>query len=137
MRQQWALAHHDTAWVRVALDSVKRGRGGRFSTGESTPDGAYLDARLLLAVGDTVSAIGTLDSPLDSLVGLHTWTLRYVPLAGCFVRMMALRATLAAARGERDVARRWGRAVVTLWSGAEPALQPVVARMRSIVGVAQ
>ena len=82
--------------------------------------------------GGTATAVRTLDAPLDSLVALHTATLQYLPLAGCVVRMMALRANLAAARGARPAAQRWARAVVTLWSGAEPALQPTVTQMRRI-----
>src|SRR5207247_10670536 len=61
---------------------------------------------LLLAVGDSATAARTLDAPLDSLVALHTAALEYIPLAGCLVRMMALRADLAAARGDSEVARR-------------------------------
>jgi len=132
MALQWRLAHGDTASVRALLDSLSRAGGGRLASGESTPDGVYIDARLLLAVGDTATAVRTLDAPLDSLVALHTATLQYLPLAGCVVRMMALRANLAAARGARPAAQRWARAVVTLWSGAEPALQPTVTQMRRI-----
>ena len=136
MRLQWMLAHGDTGSARAALDSALRAGGGRLSTGESTPDVVYLGARLSLAVGDTNLAERTLDAPLDSLTVLHTWTLRYLPLAGCLVRMMALRATLAAARGEAQTAQRWARAVVTLWSGADPALQPTVVRMKQIAAAA-
>jgi len=136
MRLQWMLAHGDTGSARAALDSALRAGGGRLSTGESTPDVVYLGARLSLAVGDTNLAERTLDAPLDSLTALHTWTLRYLPLAGCLVRMMALRATLAAARGEAQTAQRWARAVVTLWSGADAALQPTVVRMKQIAAAA-
>jgi len=132
MLLQWRLAHGDTALVRATLDSLSRVGGGSLATGESTPDGVYIDARLLLAVGDTATAERTLDAPLDSLTALHTMTLQYLPLAGCVVRMMALRAELAAARGARPAAQRWAGAVVTLWSGAEPPLRPVVTEMSKI-----
>jgi tetratricopeptide (TPR) repeat protein len=132
MLLQWRLAHGDTAGVRATLDSLSRIRGGRLATGESTPDGVYLEARLLLAVGDSATAARMLDAPLDSLTALHSATLRFLPLAGCLVRMMALRADLAAAQGDVRTARSWASAVVTLWSGAEPALQPVVTRMKRI-----
>ncbi len=133
MAMQWALGHGDTALVRAHLDSLLAERGGRPYAGDATPDGVYLTARLFLAVGDTATAARALDAPLDSLVAAPTALLRYLPLPGALVRMMALRAELAAARGERDVARRWAGAVVALWSGAEPALQPTVARMRRIL----
>jgi len=133
MLLQWRLAHGDTASVRALLDSLSRPGGGRLASGESTPDGVYLDARLLLVVGDTATAVRTLDAPLDSLVALHTATLDYLPLAGCLVRMMALRADLAAARGGGATARRWASAVVALWGGAEPSFQTTLTRMSKIV----
>ena len=130
---QWRLAHGDTASVRAVLDSLSRAGGGRLASGESTPDGVYIDARLLLAVGDSATAVRTLDAPLDSLVALHTATLEYLPLAGCLVRIMALRADLAAAGGGGPTARRWASAVVALWSGAEPSLQVTPTRMSKII----
>ena len=132
MLLQWSLAHGDTALVRATLDSLSRAGDGRLATGESTPDIVYVYARLLLAVGDSAAAVRTLDAPLDSLVALHTATLKFLPLAGCIVRMMALRAELAAAQGDVRMARGWATSVVTLWSGAEPGLQPVATRMQRI-----
>jgi tetratricopeptide (TPR) repeat protein len=129
---QWTLGHGDTTRVRATLDSLSRKGGGTLATGESPPDGVYVDARLLLAVGDTAAAERTLDAPLDSLTALHTATLQFVPLAGCLVRMMALRADVAAARGDARTARRWANAVVALWGGAESALQPTGIRMAKI-----
>jgi len=123
------------ASVRALLDSLSRASAAVWPRGVD-PDGVYIDARLLLAVGDTATAVRTLDAPLDSLVALHTATLEYLPLAGCLVRMMALRADLAAVRGDWSTARRWASAVSTLWSGAEPALQPTAVRMSRIVQAA-
>jgi len=119
---QWALAHGDTAFVRAHLDSL----GG-------SPDYGYMTARLAVAVGDTLTAQHNLDATLSNLTGLYSALLDYVPLAGCLVRMMALRAEVAAASGDTDTARRWARAVLALWSGAEPGLQPIVTRMQEIV----
>jgi tetratricopeptide (TPR) repeat protein len=133
MLLQWHLAHGDTARVRATLDSLSRAEGGRLATGESTPDGVYVDARLLLAVGDSATAARTLDAPLDSLVALHSATLQFFPLAGCLIRMMALRAELAAAQGDSRTARSWASAVLALWSGAEPALHQTVTRMSGIM----
>ena len=137
MALQWRLAHGDIASVRAELDSLSRAGGGRLASGESTPDGVYADARLLLAVGDTGTAERTIAAPLDSLVALHTATLQYMPLAGCLVRVMALRAELAAVRGDPPTARRWAGAVSTLWGGAEPALQPTVTQMSKIIHAAR
>jgi len=92
-----------------------------------------MNTRLLVALGDTATAERTLSAPLDSLVALHTATLQYMPLAGCLVRNMALRAELAARARDMSTARRWAGAVATLWAGAEPALLPTVDRMTRIV----
>jgi len=132
MAMQWALAQGDTASVRATITQELGLRGGALARDDSPPDGVYLDARLLLALGDTGVAEQTLDAPLNNLARLHSYLLRYLPLAGGLVRMMALRADMAAARADEGTARRWASAVVTLWSGAEPALQSVVTRMKRI-----
>jgi len=126
MAMQWALAHGDTAFVRANIDTL----GG-------SHDYAYLRARLALAVGDTATAQAQLDRALSNLPSLYSALLDYVPLAGCFVRIMALRAELAAGKGETQTAARWANAVAALWAGAEPALQPVVRRMRRIGAMAK
>ena len=121
MAMQWALAHGDTAFVRANLD-----------TAASSHEYAYLKARSFVALGDTTEAERYLDGTLENLSQVYSALLDYVPLAGGLVRMMALRAELAAARSEAAAAQRWARAVLTLWSGSEPGLQPVVARMKRI-----
>jgi len=73
-----------------------------------------------------------LDGTLDNLPDVYSALLDYLPLAGCLVRMMALRADLAAARGDQSVARHWASVVVALWGGADPALRPTVLRMSQI-----
>ena len=133
MAMQWALARGDTASVRAVTTTELQQRGGLLSRDDSPPEGVYLDARLLLAVGDTAAAERTLDAPLNNLAKLHSYLLRYLPLAGGLVRMMALRAELAGTHGDGPTARRWASVVVTLWSGSEPAVQPVVRRMSRIL----
>ncbi len=137
MAMQWALAHGDTTGPRATVTAKLEQRGGLLSREDYPPDGAYLDAHLLLAVGDTAAAERTLDAPLNNLAKLHSYLLRYLPLAGGLVRMMALRADLAGTHGDGLTARRWASAVVTLWSGSEPAVQPVVRRMKQIVQMAK
>ncbi len=122
MAMQWALAHDDTAFVRANLEP----RAG------ASPEYAFLWARAALALGDSMTAERVLDGVLGDLTGLYSALFDYVPLAGCLVRVMVLRAELAAARRETAAARQWASAVIDLWSGAEPALQPAVQRMRRI-----
>jgi hypothetical protein len=97
---------------------------------------SYHEALLLLQLGDTAAATRLLDQSLEALPTLGTYLLEYVPQAGALVRAMALRAELAGRAGEGPTAARWARAVVTLWADADPALQPVLQRMRPLLGPA-
>ncbi len=126
MTLQWALAHGDTAFVRAHLDTLA-------GSGEY----AFLTASLAVSIGDTATALHCLDRTLGNLPALYSALLDYMPLAGTLVRMMALRADLAAARGQTAIARQWGSAVAALWSGADPALQPTLTRMRRLAAVPQ
>jgi len=132
MAMQWALAHGDAALVRASVDTVLQERGTAPSAEQSSFEDTYLTTRLLVALGDTAAAERYLDGTLESLSGTYSALLAYLPLAGSLVRIMALRADLAAARGQARTAQRWASAVVALWSGAEPALQPTVGRMRRV-----
>ncbi len=133
MEMQWGLAHGDTASVRAGLDTLRAESGAAPSAADISSDAAYIQTRLLLAVGDTTAAVRRLDGTLDNLPEVYSALLDYMPLAGCLVRMMALRADLAAARGDRSTARHWAGAVVALWGGAESPLQPTVLRMSRIL----
>ncbi len=133
MAMQWALAQGDSTLVRASLDTLLKEFGRPPTSEEASSEGVYIDARLYLALGDTASAERYLDGTLDNLPGVYSALLRFLPLAGSLVRMMALRGELAAARGENRTARRWASAVIALWLGSEPALQPTVARMKHIV----
>ena len=135
MARQWALAHGDTMAVRAAFAAELEQHHGVLAQAGSPPDGVYLDARLLLAVGDTSAAERTLDAPLNDLSSLHSYVFQYLPLAGALARMMALRAEVADQRRDPRTARRWAAAVVALRSGAEPALQSEVTRMKQIATV--
>ena len=126
MAAQWALAHGDTSFVRANIDTMA-----------SSHEYAYLKARSFVALGDTAGAERYLDGTLENLPGVYSALLDYVPLAGGLIRMMALRAELAAAQGDIRMAARWAGAVAALWAGAEPALQPVVVRMQRILQAAR
>ncbi len=132
MAIQWALAHGDTTIARANLDTLLQLKGVP-SSEEASAEGVYEDAWLFLAVGDTATAERYLDGTLENLPGVYSALLHYPPLAGALVRMMVLRADLAGARAETGVARKWAGAVVALWSGAEPALRPTVARMKRLI----
>ncbi len=126
-----ALALRDTAQVRSRLTELEAGRASvppedrKFET-------LLPEAWLFLQLRDTASAERRLDPSL-AVTALASVNFADHVHAGMLVRTMALRADLAAARGQPAVARRWARAVVALWSGADPFLQPTVARMRRLV----
>ena len=133
MELQYALAGGDTAKVRSGLGAaVKPTRQGL--PGDLPIDFAYQEAWLLLAIGDTAGASARVGAPLDALPTLGTDLLDLVAQSAGLVRAMSLRADLAARAGDARTAARWAGAVVTLWSDADPPLQPVVARMRSLAG---
>jgi hypothetical protein len=136
MEWQWALAHGDTAGVRTRVAAVLTERKGRVP-GAVVIDFTFQEARLLLQLGDTVTATEYLGRSLDALPTLGTSLLSFVSEAAGLVRAMALRAELAARAGDATTARRWAHAVVALWSGGDVELRPTVERMRAVTGPAE
>jgi hypothetical protein len=84
--------------------------------------------------GDTADAEHLLDLSLNALPTLGTGLLTEVPQAAAITRAMALRADLAARRGDRPTAKRWADGAAALWASAEPSLRPNLERMRRIAG---
>jgi tRNA A-37 threonylcarbamoyl transferase component Bud32/tetratricopeptide (TPR) repeat protein len=114
-QMQWDLAAGDTAAVRAAFSRQRELRASsRLRPGDIVPEGLLLEAQLLLAIGDTGAAVALLDPPLEALPSLGSELLLEVPQAAALVRVMALRARLAAARREDETARRWDQAVAEL-----------------------
>ena len=133
MALQWSLAHGDTAAVRSGLVSFFQQEQQRLP-GDLAIDIAYLYAEMALAIGDSSAALRIVGPPLDALPTLGTSLLDFVSQTGGLVRAMALRAQLAARAGDRPTAARWANAVSTLWSAADPPLQPLVQRMQVLAG---
>lgn len=110
---------------------------GRHLAGAIASNVILLEARLWLQAGDTSGALQHLDGTLSALptIGLDAVggeAVVSVPQASALVRSMALRAEIAARDGDATNARRWAQAVVQLWSGADPALKPVVEQMKRL-----
>lgn len=131
LRMQQAFARSQPSVVRAQFDSLARLRETD-RPGDVSPDATYQEAWLLAAIGDTTAAIRKLDLSLSALPTLGNLILDDAPQAAGLVRAMILRADLAVARGDVTTARKWSRAASILWSNADPSLQPVVRRMRSI-----
>jgi serine/threonine protein kinase/tetratricopeptide (TPR) repeat protein len=135
LRMQQALARHDSRLLKALLDSATAmTRMQRPS--DLSLDYAYQLSWIRLASGDTASAIQYLDIALGALPSLSSASLRDIATAAAAVRAMALRAELAATSKDPQTARRWASAVVALWGGADPPLQPVVGKMRILAGTA-
>jgi hypothetical protein len=106
---------------------------GNLPAGNVALTGTYQEARLLLALRDTMSAIRHLDAVLLNLSGIRSDVLPDVAQTGSLLRAMALRAELAGAVGDRTTARWWAGNVTTLWSEADPPQREVVNRMRALI----
>jgi tRNA A-37 threonylcarbamoyl transferase component Bud32/tetratricopeptide (TPR) repeat protein len=131
-RLVWALEHHDTLTIRATLDTVHAARAD-LRPGDVAISGTYLEARVLLAIGDTAAATELIRRPLEAMATLGTLLLDDVNQAGALVRAMALRADLASREGDAGTARHWAAPVVELWANADdPELQATWERMRRL-----
>jgi hypothetical protein len=134
LAMQQALAASDTGALRTFLAAVSEDARTQ-RPGDIALDFTFQVAWLRAASGDTSGATRQLDRVLGSLSTLSGVSVREAASAAAAPRAMALRAELAAARGEDSERRKWARAVVDLLAGADPPLQPIVARMRSLMAM--
>ncbi len=133
-RLVWALERRDTFTVRATLDTVHAARSD-LRPGDVAISGTYLEARVLLAIGDTAAATDLIRRPLEAIATLGPLLLDDVHHAAALVRAMALRADLATHAGDSVTARRWAAPVVELWSEADDSeLRATWERMRRIAG---
>jgi hypothetical protein len=128
--EQSALARGDKAFVRQSLNGLQANLQAR-PAADYPSDGVLTRAQLLLAIGDTAGTITLLDRYLIDLPNMprHNFRQPYQPAS--IVRLMVLRAEIAARRGDRASARKWARAVMELWRDGDRELQPVLRRMRT------
>lgn len=133
LRLNRAVLNGRMGTVRQGLDGIAKVRATVGWDG-AYPDAVLAETRLLLAAGDSTAAANWLDRYLPRVRFFTPGVLTSddVALAG-LVRLMALRADLAAASRDTSLARRWAAPVVALWSGADAELQPVVRRLAKYV----
>jgi tetratricopeptide (TPR) repeat protein len=131
-RMQRALALHDIGTARRLLSERRAMRRGRMRPTDDAMDGVFLEASALVAMGDSAGAARDLDQVLGALTALTAPLVDEPMLTPMLPRAMALRAELGAAAHDTVTAARWARAVVSLWSHADAALAPVVARQRAL-----
>jgi serine/threonine protein kinase/tetratricopeptide (TPR) repeat protein len=125
----------DSAGVRAQLARLRDDRRTA-APGSAALDGTLVESWIALQLGDTAGATASLDMALQAMPTYRTDLLHQPAQAAGLPRAMALRADIAASQGDSALAARWAGPVVTLWSGAEPALSTTVARMRSLAGTA-
>jgi tetratricopeptide (TPR) repeat protein len=131
LSMQQALAKGESGTLRRLLGSTAADARAQ-RPGDIALDFAYQAAWLTAESGDTAGAARQLDRTLGGLPSMSAAAVREPASAAAAGRAMALRAELAAARGETAERQKWARAVVDLWATADAPLQPVVARMRSL-----
>lgn len=126
-----ALRRGDSVALRRILADVQAAR--RFVLpGEVTLDAVYPETWLLASIGDPVAASAWLDPTLTALPNTAPEKLVDLANAGALVNAMALRAELAEHQGDQAAAARWARAVIVLWSDADPFLQARVRQMNRL-----
>jgi eukaryotic-like serine/threonine-protein kinase len=133
-RMQQAFARGDFRSVRATIDTLSDMRRAS-RPGDITLDYTYQEAWLKAAMGDTVEAIQQLDLALGALPTLSGIALEEVGRAAAVGRAIALRAELANSQHDARAAKKWGAALVALWSGADTELQPTVSRMKQLAGL--
>lgn len=128
---QQAYGRGETKLVRALLDSASEvarlGRPGDKSLGHT-----FQEAWIRVAIGDTAAAIGLLDNVLGALPGFSSDNLQELGAAAAAGQAMILRARLAAARGDPNVARRWARDVALLWETSDPPIRALANEMRML-----
>ncbi len=128
---QSLLSRGEPEAVRSAAREMRAVRA-TMSPGGVAFQNVYHETLLLLEIGDTLAASEFLGRSLAAMGALRTSVVSEAPQAASLVRAMALWAELAAKASDPAAARQWARRVVELWGGGEPAVRPVVDRMRQI-----
>ena len=126
-----AVRSHRPAEARAMMARVAEQRRDR-PFGRVAVEGAIAEALAELGMGDTTAAVARLDGYLDGLGGAGIDLTERTVAAGSLVRLLALRARLADAQGDRPMARRRAGDVLALWGRADPGLAPVLAEMRAL-----
>ncbi|HZH42386.1 MAG TPA: serine/threonine-protein kinase [Gemmatimonadales bacterium] len=132
LRLELAAVVGDTATVREGLRR-QRVLARTVSPASLTFDGLLPEASLALWLGSPRDAAEWLDAPLDALGVRAPDLLASAPGVASLVRVMALRAEIAERLGDHAGAIRWANAVVTLWSGGDAFLQPLIIRQRQLM----
>lgn len=125
VRSQLALAGGDTAAALAPLDQAIEDAAA-LPPYIPTLDALLPEAELLVAVGRPADAAELIDPTLGSLLQAEPNRLASPEEAGALVRMVLLRARIAAVLDDRTGRRAWARAFTILWGDADPHLAGIV-----------
>ncbi len=128
---QTAFARGDSARAREMLRAIIAS-DAKASPGDLSLDIRFQYAWLAAATGDSGGAAALADRGLNGVASYGEYLLDNVQTPASLVRMMALRAELAARAGDTHTARQWASAAATLWATADPELDPVRDRLRAL-----
>ena len=126
-----AYAARDIPRTRRFLDSLS-GLRADYAPGEITMDAVYLESWLRAQVGDTAAASAALDRALRGLPAALPSILANEAVAFSLGRVMALRAELAARKGERTLATSWATNLIKLWGRGDAVTAPTLEKMRKL-----
>jgi hypothetical protein len=125
---QAAAADGDRTAIRHWADSTSPQVG----SGLWTFDTVWPIVRLLLLAGDTAGAVARLDHSLSG-IRFRTFSSFGDPVeAATMVRTMMVQAEVSHRLQQPAEARRWARAVLALWDGADRSFEPELERMRAL-----
>jgi tRNA A-37 threonylcarbamoyl transferase component Bud32/tetratricopeptide (TPR) repeat protein len=128
---QTAYAKHESRKLDALLKKISEDTR-TLRPGDLSLDFSYQLAWVRAANGDTAGAITQLDRVLGALPSINRSSLSEAAAAAAAGRAMALRAELAQARGDKETAAHWGRAVSDLWATSDSPLQSVLGKMRAL-----
>ncbi|HUF12346.1 MAG TPA: serine/threonine-protein kinase [Longimicrobiales bacterium] len=130
---QSSTARAQAAWLAGdSTEARSRVRALVQNPSTGTMDITYALSAVAAQMGDVGGAVTVLDDALESIPFTELGMLEHVAHAGALVRAMRLRAEIAFSAGDSASARKYARAVIALWGNGEPAVAPIVARMRTI-----
>jgi tRNA A-37 threonylcarbamoyl transferase component Bud32 len=129
LRLERFASARDVPHTRALLDTLRQVR--RFMpASEITADAVLRESWSQMTIADTAGAIARVDATLSALPSLEGTLFEYPPQIAALVRLMAMRAELAARAGDATSARRWTNALTALWRQPDPELAAVVAGIR-------
>ena len=128
---QQAFARGDAERTRALLVATAAAQRGR-RPGDLSPEFVFQQAWLRTQIGDTTEAETAIDGALGALPTFAAATFKDPGAAAAFGRLMALRAGIAAKKGDGRTARKWAAAVNDLWASADPPLKREVGQIRSL-----